>query len=529
MKFYHLPKEKYSKEKLLFELKRGGGLEVALTFSNSYNFAISSLGWQWNYYLMNKVANVERFYYDENFTKYYSMESMKLLQDFPVIAFSVYFEEDLINILKMLKNSGIEPINTKRERPFIIAGGPGIYMNPAPYSNFMDAILIGDSEGLIENILVDIRNNIKFGKKAILEKLSTYKSLYLPNFKEKAVANKADISQNPAHSFIISKEGAFQDRLIFEIERGCKMGCRFCMAGFAYRPEREAKTEVLLNKIEKSNYKKIALLGFNIADHYDFENILKYLNDRDYNISFSSLRVDALNDLTLELIKKSQNTLVIAPETSERLRALINKNFTDQLVIQKAKIAFLKGFRRVKLYYMIGLPEENEEDILSMIKLIKEIEKLGFTEVLVTLSIFVPKPFTPFQWYPLREKGYIKRVFKIFRKFKIKAKNISYEAAYYQWRIALGDNAIGMKVYNNINKTKKEFFRSFVQELDFLTKTLYNVYNKLPWDNIDVGVNKSYLILEKQRAENFKFTNKCNIGKCFVCGACKKNQEDKNG
>jgi radical SAM superfamily enzyme YgiQ (UPF0313 family) len=521
MKSYHLPKEKYSKETFLFEVKRGGGLEVALVFSNSYSFAISSLGWQWNYFLMNKVANVERFYYEPNFTKYYSMESMKLLQDFPVIAFSVYFEEDIINIVKMLENSGIDPLREKRKRPFIIAGGPGIYMNPLPYSNFIDAVLIGDSENVIENVINDIKKNIKYEKESILESLSKYESLYLPGYKNKAKASKTDISKNPAHSFIISKEGSFKDRLIVELERGCKRGCRFCMAGFAYRPEREVETQIFLDVIERSKYKKIAILGFNIADHYDFENILKYLNSKEYNISFSSLRVDALTDLTLELIKKSQNTLVIAPETSERLRGFINKDFTDDLILEKAKIAFLKGFKKVKLYFMIGLPKENESDIESIARLVKEIESIGFLEVSVTLSIFVPKPFTPLQWYPIRNKEYIKKSFKILRNFKIKVKNVSYESAYFQWRIAVGDEEIGKYLYKSINNLKKNFFRSFVQKFDYLTKTLYNSYDELPWDNIDMGINKNYLIREKERAEKFQFTSKCNIGKCFVCGACK--------
>ncbi len=523
MKFYHLPKEKYSKEKFLFKIEKGGGLEVALVFSNSYQFAISSLGWQWNYYLMNRVANVERFYYEQNFTKFYSMESMKLLQDFPLIAFSVYFEEDIINILDMLIKSGIEPFREKREAPFIIAGGPGIYMNPSPYSKFIDAIMIGDSENVIEKVLTDIKKKIKYGKEKISEELSKYKSLYLPGYKEKATANKADISENPAYSFIVSNEGAFKDRLIVELERGCKRGCRFCMAGFAYRPEREVKSKSFLEIIEKSNYNKIAILGFNIADHYDFENILKYLNERNYNVSFSSLRVDALNDLTLQLIKKSQRTLVIAPETSERLRPFINKEFSDDLVLEKAKIAFSKGFRRVKMYFMIGFPQETEEDLASIIKLIKKIEKIGFHEVFTTLSVFVPKPFTPFQWYPLIDEKYVKNAYRLFKKSKVRFKTNTYHSALFQWIIAMGNDEIGVKVYENIKNMKILSFKTLVQKLDFLTKTLYNVYDNLPWDNINLGVKKEYLVLEKERAEKFRYTKMCNIGKCFSCGACIKN------
>ncbi len=527
MKFYHLPKEKYSKERFLFDVTRGSGLEVALVFANSYNFAISSLGWQWNYYLMNKVANVERFYYEPLFKKYYSMESMKLLQDFPVIAFSIYFEEELVNILKMLLNSGIEPLNTKRTFPLLIAGGPGIYMNPLPYSNFMDAIFVGDSEGVVQEALLDIKKNIKHGKITVINELSKYPSLYIPNHKETAIANKSEIRNNPAHSVIVSKEGVFKDRMIVELERGCKRGCRFCMAGFVYRPEREVKTEVFLDIIKKANYKKIAILGFNIADHYDFENILKYLSDREYDISFSSLRVDAINELTLQSIKKSQNTLVIAPETSERLRAFINKDFSDLLIIEKAKLAFIMGFRRLKLYFMIGFPGENHDDIMSIINLVKKLEAMGFYEVIVTLSIFVPKPFTPFQWYTIAKESYIKSIYRIFKKSKIKYKNVSYISSLFQWQIAVGNKQTGLKVYNNIKNNKTINFKTLVQKLDFLTKTLYNVYDNLPWGNIDMGVKKEYLYNEKERAEKFRFTNKCNLGKCFVCGACKKNQEDK--
>jgi radical SAM superfamily enzyme YgiQ (UPF0313 family) len=400
-------------------------------------------------------------------------------------------------------------------------------MNPSPYSNFIDAIMIGDSENIIENILIDIRKNIKKSKKDILESLSKYSSLCLPQYKISAKANKADISENPAHSFIVSNEGAFKDRLIVELERGCKRGCRFCMAGFAYRPEREVKTESFLKIIEKSQDNKVAILGFNIADHYDFENILKYLNKKNYNISFSSLRVDALNDLTLELIKKSQKTLVIAPETSERLRPFVNKEFSDELVLEKAKIAFIKGFRRIKMYFMIGLPKENEEDILSIINLIKKIENMGFSEVLTTLSVFVPKPFTPFQWYPLRDEKYVKRAYKLFKNAKIRTKTTSYNSALFQWIIAIGNRETGEKVYENIKNMKTFSFKSLVQKLDFLTKTLYNVYDNLPWDNIDLGIRKEYLILEKNKAEKFRYTKMCNIGKCFVCGACTKTQEDR--
>jgi len=369
------------------------------------SFAMASLGFLSIFKQIDLMENVfvERVYADTKTT-------VAKLEDVDVIGFSNSFEIDILTILKMFSKFQIPPLSKDRgeDYPLIFAGGPVLTANPIPYEDFYDFISIGDAKATFDKIfevLVEKRNE---SKEAKLQALSEIEGIWVPKFgKEKPVQKVVDILEDPVYTPILSDKSYFKDAFIIEIERGCPKTCNFCIASWLNLPVRYTPLEKIMQAIDFGLQftNKIALLGAYVAGHPDFDKILNYIREKNkispVELTLSSLRADLTGENVIgTLVECGQKTATIAVEAgSERLRKVINKDLTDEQILKTVKNARLFGLKGLKIYAMIGLPTETDEDIEALINLMKRIkaENKGF-ELTLSVSSFIPKAQTPFQW-----------------------------------------------------------------------------------------------------------------------------------
>lgn len=369
------------------------------------NFGMASLGFLSLFKQIDLMKDVfvERIYADTKTT-------VANLEDVDVIGFSNSFEIDILTILKMFSKFKIPPLSKDRDEncPLIFAGGPVITANPIPYEDFYDFISIGDAKVTFDKIfqiLVEKRNETKEAK---LQALSEIDGVWVPKYgKNKPIQKISDVLEEPLYTPILSDKSYFKDTFIIEIERGCPKTCNFCIASWLNLPVRYTPLEKILEAIDfgLQHTSKIALLGAYVAGHPDFDKILEYIRKKNkispVELTLSSLRADLTGENVIRtLVECGQKTATIAVEAgSERLRKVINKDLTDEQILKTVENARLYGLRGLKIYAMIGLPTETDEDIEALINLMKRIkaENKGF-ELTLSVSSFIPKAQTPFQW-----------------------------------------------------------------------------------------------------------------------------------
>lgn len=550
-----------------------GLISFALCFPDIYEVGMSHLGLKILYKILNSIPDVcaERVfapwhdleqYMKVNNIKLYSLETNRPLDEFDIVGFSLQYELSYTTILNMLALGGIpikwqERMDTKA--PVVIAGGP-CTVNPLPVSSFIDAFLIGDGEEAV----VELVEIFKEWKKSstdryeLLKAISEIEGFYVPCLPGKVKRRFiTDLEGAPfPESQIVPYAKIVHDRVSIEVSRGCTSGCRFCQAGMIYRPLRYRSPEKIFNiakeLIKNTGYEELSLLSFSIGSYPYLTDLIdclnKYFEGTGVGISIPSIRADKVTKELLQKIKFVRKTgFTIAPEAgSERLRKLINKNLTNEEIERACAMLFEEGWHHIKLYFMIGLPTENDEDIEEIINLTRKIIKIArsytkkFVDLSVTVSPFIPKPHTPFQWLGQIDFDDMKRrldyIKSCFHKTKINYKGHDPKMSIIEACLSRGDENISNLIETVWKKGEKlsawsDFF-DFERWLKAMDETGINIFDyasrhysisdELPWDFIDVGISKNFLKREFQKAFSIEQTEDCSI-KCQGCGILKCN------
>lgn len=508
----------------------------------------------------------------------YGLETKTPLKAFDIIGFTLQYELGYTNILNMLDLAGLPVLAADRDcLPLIIAGGPGAF-NPEPLADFIDAFIIGEGEEIVhELIAVSAEGKRKQLKKAdVLRKLANIPGVYVPGLyraayddlgrftgtipldsslpariKKRIVKNFASLPL--PERVVVPLVEPVHDRVSVEICRGCARGCRFCQAGIVYRPVRERSFEIIAEQgqelLKRTGSPELSLSSLSSADYSEIEALVgKMMNMSDVSISLPSLRVDSYSVELAHLTRSVRNTgLTLAPEAgSQRLRDVINKNVRDEDIYSAARKAFENGWETIKLYFMIGLPTETLDDIKGIAEIVFGLERLyreihGNTrrfKVNLGVSTFVPKAHTPFQWSPQLDREEVEIRQRLLRdrlhSGKFKVQTTAWTDSNLEAVLARGDRRIGAAIYRAWKKGcrfdawtehfRPDLWRQAFSEtgIDPLALTLkpLAVEQPLPWDHIDIGVSKEFLLKELQRALVGEETPDCTSGMCSVCGIC---------
>jgi radical SAM superfamily enzyme YgiQ (UPF0313 family) len=403
----------------------GGRLPVGLVYANSYHIGMSNLGVHVIYRLFNQFPDVvcERVFREQEDLVPVSLESQRPLRDFAVLAFSLSYELDYLNLVSMLRQSAIPvPAEARDERyPLLIAGGPCVMANPEPLTTIMDVCAIGEGEVIVPILVKEMIQARDLSRVELLARLAAVPGLYVPRFYEvrsdsgRIVSITAtegaphpvhrqwlrDLDEYPAHSAIMTDDTQFGDMYLLEVSRGCGRGCHFCLAGAAYSPVRHRSPDVLVAVAREGLQHRdmLGLIGASLSDYPHVERLAKDLRGLGARISVASLRVDPLpNGLLQALAESGSRTLTIAPEAgSERLRRKIRKGISTADILGAVERIARYDFPQLKLYFMIGLPTEDENDIRQIVELLRAVRKRYNRQITVNITPFVPKAHTPFQ------------------------------------------------------------------------------------------------------------------------------------
>jgi radical SAM superfamily enzyme YgiQ (UPF0313 family) len=521
-------------------------VRVALTYPNDYKTAMSNLGYQIVYGMLNDRIDMYCERVVMPFTR--SIETGSPLHDFDVIAFSLQYEEDYFNVLKMLDDAGIPLRREDRgdNFPIIMAGGPCASSNPSVLSDYIDIFIIGEGEEILDKVF----NRFAFmvNPHSQLESLSKISGVYLPGISEGSVdleivdnMNQAYYSRNPIITETDNPDFSpvFGEAILLNISRGCSRGCRFCMSSYLYRPQRERSVKSLVEYCEnvKNQYglNRVAFIGAAVSDYSHIEDLIGELESRGFEISVPSMRIESITHNILVSLKRSGlKTLTIAPESIYRLRVRMNKDISDEEIFNLVSDALSLGFN-LKFYFLIGLPTETDEDIEELIGYIKKINNLpkeiknktvssdnitsgsdnSIGKMSFSINPVIPKPHTPLQWYPYDMKSNKKKIKHL--KKELGQLNIKFSSArmgLIQYILACGDH--------NTGKLLEQSLIVKLSTQDWLNNIpSYELNDNLPWDNINVRANKEFLKEEYNKILNNELTPWCEQDGCYNCGPCK--------
>lgn len=497
-------------EKYLYNRnKNKGDYNFVLAYPESEEFAMSSLG----YLKLFQIADTTNGINAERINKNNPKLPFKKTNS---IAFSMSFDFDFLGVFEILDINKI-PFNSEERtdnNPLVFAGGPVITTNPALYSKIFDFMLMGDGEKSFPAVLEVLKMNL--GRKETLSKISNIEGVYVPEI-SKSVKNLSEELNEVVYTPILSDKSYFKNTFIIEIQRGCMNRCAFCTASYLNLPFRSCSYNAVIDAIELGlkHTNKIALLGAQLSAHPNFNEIINYLkskilNGEDIEIGISSLRTDAITpELIQTLVLGGQKTSTIAIEAaSERLRCFINKNLKNEQIYKAVKICRENGLKGLKIYSMIGIPNETDRDIEEFISLAKTIksENKGFN-ITFSFSTFIPKPKTPFQWERREETKSLEKKQKFLEKelakLGIETKFSSVKSDYWQTVLSRGDETFTdflINVYKYGGKNSA--FKSALKETKINIEKAINGFefnDKLPWDIIENQVKKEYLISEHSR------------------------------
>ncbi len=528
---------------------------------------MSSLGFQTVYRLLNDYDDIvcERAFVSgirsEEVPR--SVESGAPVSEFDLVAFSVSYENDYIHVVSFLKSGRLPPNSLDRgsPHPFVVAGGVALSLNPEPLAPFLDMVFIGEAEAILPAFVEFFDPETK--RTSLLKTLAAnVPGIYIPSLYETKTGGKGLheglfplVSEAPRPvvraslphitgvstcSAIIPRQAAFDNMYMIEVARGCPHGCRFCAAGYICRPPRYRPVPELIEDVSRGSEftGKIGLVGAAVSNLPGISQLIGHNFGKEIHFSFSSLRADALTDDLVSALKKSAvKTATIAPDAgSERMRNIINKNISETNVLAAAEKLVSAGISNLKIYFMVGLPFETTEDVEEIVKLVKKIKhtfliasksrgKIG--EITVSVSSFVPKPFTPFQWAAMNDVRTLKDKIKRIKDGLKRVANVRVYPdvprwAYIQGLLSRGDRNVAdilLLALKNGGNWPKTFKETPINP-DFYTLRERSTEEILPWDFIDHGIDKSYLLRELKRAEAEKKTPPCHVETCRACGVC---------
>src|SRR6266545_4178529 len=567
------PLDVLSREVGYIRKPHGGRLRVALAFPNTYFVGMSNLGFQTLYRLFNELEDVvcERVCLPPKQELHAALasgqplrtiESNTPVRDFDVLAFSVSFEWDYTNVVSMLRLAGIPARAEARTKhdPLVVIGGAVTFVNPEPLALFADVIAAGEGEMLVPTLMSALRSSD--GRDDLLTRLAAERGFYIPSFYEvrynadrtiaafepkpgtgaPAVVKKAAVKSterlDPPSTRIFTPDTEFGSRFLIEVVRGCANLCRFCWAGYNYLPVRAFPADRILElaREAKAYANRAGLVSIALCDHPEIERILSGLIAMGYSISPASLRLDDLTDEIVGMLHQSgERSITIAPETgSDRLRRVINKTVTNAEILDKADLIFRSGMDNLKLYYMIGLPTEDDADIESIRDLTAQLRDIMLSHarpkgrigrIVASVNPLIPKPGTAYQWLPMEDPAVTDRKGKRLRTLVADLDNVYFNIkserhSYYQALMSLGDRRVAPAI--EAAERNGGNWRAAVAETgvdaDFYIFRDRSADAVLPWDIIDGGMKSSFFRAEfdkglkeewtlppKRSAENKKF------------------------
>ncbi|HSB05516.1 MAG TPA: TIGR03960 family B12-binding radical SAM protein [Thermodesulfobacteriota bacterium] len=542
----------------------GGRISVCLIYPNQYYVGMSNLGFQTVYQSFNAEEDVvcERAFlpdpedlreHQEGQTLLFSLESQKPLSDFDILAFSISFENDYLNLLTLLDLARIpiESCHRGDKVPLVIAGGVTVFLNPEPISDFFDLFILGEGEEVINEFLEAYRQALTGGereKDGLLRKLSRVEGVYVPKFYQVTYTGEGkieavhpapgfphqvkrrwvrDLDRFPAKSTLFTPETEFKEMALVEVNRGCPRGCRFCAACFVYSPFRNRSLSSLasLTLESLSDEHRIGLTGTAVSDYPQLLSLCQTILSKEGEISLASMRIDAVSASLIQCLKEGKDrTVAIAPETgSERLRRMVKKGYTEEEILRAVRILVENGLSQIKCYFLIGLPSETDQDMKAILHLAKKIrhqilsnqkERKERWRVVLSVNPFIPKPATPLQWAPMEEVSELKKRLKMLQRGVRGEKGMEMihdlpKWAYIQALLSRGDRRVG-KILLTVHQGQGDWGKALRETS--INPNFY-VYRKrdldeiFPWDFIDHGIPKErlkeeYLKAMKEAAAN---------------------------
>ncbi|MFN8439910.1 MAG: radical SAM protein [Caldilineaceae bacterium] len=537
----------------------GGRISVALTMPNTYYVGMSSLALQLLYRTFNRAEDVvcERIFWEKGATlagkPLLSLENERPADEFDVWAFTISWEMDYFNVIDLLRQAKIPPLAADRQAstqwdgrpwPLLIAGGPGVTMNPEPVAPIFDAILIGEGEEAVPQFIELCHEGLE-DQAVLLAELDRTPGWYVPTLRPSSRTHphfkqveRLWVRQLPdfdTTSALYTADSEFSNMHLMEIARGCGRGCRFCLAGYVYRPPREQPLERLLVSAENavlSGYTKIGLVSAAVSDHTQIDELATELQKMGASISASSMRMDPISvPLIKAMAETGAQNLTVAPEAgSQRLRNVINKTQTEEQMMRAVSLAQEFNFPQLKLYFMVGHPTENEEDIQALIDFTLEARKRFKRRIAINATPFVPKAHTPFQWEGMTPIDTIRKrqksIFSALARHGVDVRADSPDWAEVQAVLSRGDRRLVdvLLAIPSGGLTVRAFFKAMeearLNREDYVGR--WEIGAPLPWDIVQSGVSENYFHYELKLAAQSQTGLSCppDSAGCLTCQAC---------